>query len=849
MDTRGPLRRAAAFLVAGAILAAVVGWLLVVNHRAMAQRRADVLRQHAGALALQAVIVGHVLDGADAALRSAPDVHELGARMVQWTTSPGTGVDAPFERVVLLDARGEEVMAVGGPGPAAERGGVVAAPPGVSISPDGSRIRVAREIAASPGSPGRLVGTLAPEALSRALVHEWRPDGRPVPVHLVDDRGLALQPQVPGTALPRPPGALHVPPDGVAVPAGNDEAGKGLLVARVRIPGRDLSLLDVDLEEELLRDVPSDSSYAALATAVAVVLGAVALGVVVNVRSLVRRTRLEESSAREREVGEKAEALERETAERRRVERSRAVLANALEQSADAVAIADTGFRIEHVNPAFERLTGRAAGAARGRSLLDVLAPDAAATEPGRELLRAVGEGRPWSGELTGARAGGAPFDARVSVAPVRDGSGTVTHLVLSARDVTEERRGEERRRHAQKLEAIGTLAGGVAHDFNNLLTAIEGYAALALEELPPGSPVREDVEEIRRAGARAAELTRQLLAFGRRQVLDPESLDPNAVVDGIQRMIRRLIGEHVELSVDLQPGAWPVRADRGQLEQVLVNLAVNARDAMPGGGRLAVSTANVTLPEGEARAIIDGVAGEHVRIRVADTGVGMSPELVARVFEPFFTTKEPGKGTGLGLSTVHGIVKQSRGFVGVSSAPGAGTTFDVYLPRDRQPAPRPPEAGGTRSAIAGAGEVILIVEDEEQVRSLLVAQLSARGYAVLSAADGQEALRVAERRREPIHVLLADVVLPHLSGTDLARRIRRSHPETQVVLMSGHARDAVLAGEGGGNGPGPGPAFLAKPFQHDDLCALLRRLIDRGPDGPPAPPERAGSCDLRHRA
>ena len=382
-----------------------------------------------------------------------------------------------------------------------------------------------------------------------------------------------------------------------------------------------------------------------------------------------------------------------------------------------------------------------------------------------------------------------------------------------------------------------------MAHDFNNLLTAINGYAAIALEELQAGDPLREDLEEIRNAGERAADLTRQLLAFGRRQVLTPEALDPSVVVGGIQKMLGRIIGEHVHLVTNLQPDVWPIRADRGQVEQVLVNLAVNARDAMPAGGRLAVSTSNVRVTEAEARRHSEGAPGDFVRLRVEDTGLGMSQEVLARVFEPFFTTKAQGKGTGLGLSTVYGIVRQSHGFVGVTSAPGAGTTFDVFLPRDTADslpaAPGQEEDPGTLAA----GEVVLVVEDEEQVRSLVVSQLTARGYAVLSAADGREALRVAEGRAEPIDVLLADVVMPRMSGPELARLLQRAHPETVVIFMSGYAEEAVLAQ----GSPGAGGDFIGKPFAVDALTARIRQLLARKGRTRPGKPGGGATCDFRH--
>jgi len=300
--------------------------------------------------------------------------------------------------------------------------------------------------------------------------------------------------------------------------------------------------------------------------------------------------------------------------------------------------------------------------------------------------------------------------------------------------------------------------------------------------------------------------------------------------VSGIQKMLGRLIGEDIDLVTDLQAGSWTIRGDRGQIEQVLVNLAVNARDAMPRGGRLSISTANVTVSEAEARRFPEGLPGAFVRLRVSDTGVGMGPEVLARVFEPFYTTKDQGKGTGLGLSTVYGIVRQSQGFVGVASAPGAGATFDVFLPRDLQPA-GVEEAPRTHMAGArGAGEVILVAEDEEQVRSLIVSQLASRGFAVLSAADGREALRIAEHRRERIDVLLADVVMPRIAGPELAEMIARKHPETSVVFMSGYAEEAVLRV---GN-LRQGAAFIAKPFDVDELCKLIRSAIEKPEEAHP---------------
>jgi PAS domain S-box-containing protein len=860
VDTRGPLRRAAAFLAAGAVLASLVGWLLVENYRAATAQRAEVLRQHSVRIWFQAQTVGHALDNAERALRQVGESAEVegflgsldlgmseqyglamarGAvrgRLDALVTAGREGAEPLFERVSLLDAKGSELARAAADGerhttsgarPSAER-------EGVSLSSDGTRIVVVQSMAREGRPLGSMAGWLDAGAPSRALAYDARSGESPLRVYLADDSGTTFRPPGKPALRPLPSGATAVPADGVlvALPEAPAQDGKSVLSARVRIPGRSLSLVHVVDATDLFRTVPSDSATAYLASIAALILGAVGLGVFLNVRSLLHRTRQEEASARVREVGEKTEALEREAAERRRVEQARAVLANALEQSADAVAITDVELRIGHVNPAFERLTGRPAAEILGTRILEAIAPGEGSGGGGQRLLAALQRGEAWRGELVGARRDGPPFDARVSAAPVRDGGGAVTHHVVSIRDVTEEKREQEHRRHAQKLEAIGTLAGGVAHDFNNILTAINGYASLAADALPPEDPVREDLEEIRQAGARAADLTRQLLAFGRRQVLKAESIDPNGVVSGIQRMLGRLIGADVDLVTDLQPEAWRIRGDRGQIEQVLVNLAVNARDAMPGGGRLAISTANITISENEARRLPEGSPGAFVRIRVADTGVGMAPEVLARVFEPFYTTKEQGKGTGLGLATVYGIVRQSHGFVGVASAPGAGSTFDVFLPRDRT---LPVVEAPVRSLDTGgraSGEVILVAEDEEQVRSLIVAQLSSRGYAVLSAADGREALRIAEQRREPIDVLLADVVMPRVSGPELAQLLARKHPETAVVFMSGYAEEAVLRA----GSLAHGAAFLAKPFDVGELCLLLRRILQTPSEAHPPP-------------
>jgi PAS domain S-box-containing protein len=388
------------------------------------------------------------------------------------------------------------------------------------------------------------------------------------------------------------------------------------------------------------------------------------------------------------------------------------------------------------------------------------------------------------------------------------------------AEDVTERRGLEEQLRHAQKMEAVGRLAGGVAHDFNNLLTVIKGYSELMLPHLVDGDPMRAQVDEIRKAADRAASLTRQLLAFSRRQVLAPKVLDPNAVILNMERLLRRLLGEDVALHLQFDPKAGRIKADPGQMEQVIMNLAVNARDAMPTGGHLTIETSNVVLSEPWQQGM-KFEPGPHVLIAVSDSGHGMPKDVQNRIFEPFFTTKE--RGTGLGLSTVYGIVKQSGGYIWVYSEIGRGTTFKIYLPRVDEV----PETSHTRSTttVKRGDETVLLVEDEDGVRALIRQMLQRYGYKVMEAANAGEAFMFSERNTEPIHLLVTDVVLKHISGRELADRITASRPQTRVLYMSGYTEDAVVR-----HGVlEPGIAFLQKPFTADNLALKVREVLDNG--------------------
>jgi len=376
----------------------------------------------------------------------------------------------------------------------------------------------------------------------------------------------------------------------------------------------------------------------------------------------------------------------------------------------------------------------------------------------------------------------------------------------------------------AQKMEAVGRLAGGVAHDFNNLLTAILGYGNMVLSNLKEEDPLLAKVREIVKAGERAASLTKQLLAFSRKQVLQVKILDLNAAVADMEKMLHRVIGEDIELSAVVQDGLGQVRADPSQIEQVLLNLAVNARDAMPDGGRLTIETANVELKRPGLPSTPTIPSGRYVLLAMSDTGVGMDAEVRSHIFEPFFTTKEQGKGTGLGLATVYGIVQQSEGHIGVESEPGVGTRFEIYLPRvDHEFVTQ------TETAIVGplprGGETILLVEDEQSVRDLAREVLESQGYTVLESASGASSLELAEGLMRPIDLLVTDVVMPGMGGRVLWENFARLQPNARVLFMSGYTDDAVLR-----HGIlEPGVAFLQKPFTPGELVRKVREVLDSG--------------------
>jgi len=492
------------------------------------------------------------------------------------------------------------------------------------------------------------------------------------------------------------------------------------------------------------------------------------------------------------------------------------------ERAPIGIAVVDAGGRYVEVNPAFERMLGYPAGDIVGRHFSEVTLPaDLALTE--RLFGDMVTGGREqFFLEKRYVKQDGAAAWARLSVSAVRDPAGALIHTVSMIEDVSERKQLEEQLLHAQKLEALGQLAGGVAHDFNNLLAAMMGYTQLIQRTLAPDDPRQSDLVEIRRAGERAASLSRQLLAFARRQVIDPRVVDVNEALRATEPMLRRLVGTEVMVVLQLAPVIAPVRVDPGQLEQVILNLAVNASDAMPRGGTLTIETGAVTLDEAYGRLHPDATPGAHVLIAVRDTGIGMTPEVRARIFEPFFTTKEPGKGTGLGLATCYGIVKQAGGSIWVQSEPGRGATFKVYLPARAEAAPRV-AAPAAALPLPGGTETVMVVEDEPTVRSVTVRILASAGYRVLSASGGPEALATARRHGGEIHALVTDVMMPQMNGTKLAALLREERPTVRTLFVSGFTEEAGVRPDQLSKGMG----YLAKPFTAEALTERLRQVLD----------------------
>ena len=473
------------------------------------------------------------------------------------------------------------------------------------------------------------------------------------------------------------------------------------------------------------------------------------------------------------------------------------------------------------VNPALVRMLGYASAEEMLR--LD-LSRDVYAEPARRDTLVAECERRDQAEtETEWKRKDGSCITVRVSVRTVRGPDGRIDCYEGIVEDVTQQRSLEAQVRQSQRLEAVGRLAGGVAHDFNNLLTAITGYGDLLLQELGPDDPKRADVEEIRAAADRAAALTRQLLAFSRKQVLQPHVLDLNEVVRTLEKMLQRLIGEDIKLVFSAGAELGAVRADPGQIEQIVLNLAVNSRDAMPDGGQLTIETANVLLDADYGRKHAGAAPGEYVMLAVSDTGTGMNAETLSHIFEPFFTTKELGKGTGLGLATVYGIVKQSGGYVWAYSEPARGATIKIYLPRVHE-AVQSVEPAPVLLGVEGGSETVLLAEDDPAVREVASAALAQKGYRVLRAPDGQTALLMAGAEPGEIAVVVTDLVMPGMTGREVAEALAAARPGIRVIYMSGYTDDAVVR-----HGVlEQGMEYLQKPFTPRALMLKVREVLDR---------------------
>jgi two-component system, cell cycle sensor histidine kinase and response regulator CckA len=487
------------------------------------------------------------------------------------------------------------------------------------------------------------------------------------------------------------------------------------------------------------------------------------------------------------------------------------------ENAEDHIFVISRDDTIEFVNTAAARQHRRVPSDLIGRKRTEIFPPEIAERQ-GQNLRQVFETGRPVYVE---ARTIYEDREVWLStwLAPVADADGGVKAVLGVSRDLTERKRADEETRNAQKLEALGRLAGGIAHDFNNNLTAILGYVDMLIDRVDPREPIARDLNEVRRAAERSAGLVRRLLAFGRRQVLQTTTLDLHGVIRSIGPMLERLLGEHVRVDVLTTEGLLPITGDASELEQVIINLALNARDAMPSGGTLTIETSNTDPPQDQLSTM---GSGPYVLMRISDTGEGMSPHVREHVFDPFFTTKAAGHGTGLGLSAVYGIIKQLNGFIWVESQPSSGSTFYVYLPAATG------DAGGREAITATPAapesqqqHTILLVEDEETVRRFVRRALQTSGFRVLEATSPEDAVAIAERG-EPITLLLTDVVMPRMSGPELARRLKASRPDLPVLYMSGYAANSVLA-EGD---VAPAVPLLAKPFTTSQLVARIYEAL-----------------------
>ena len=511
------------------------------------------------------------------------------------------------------------------------------------------------------------------------------------------------------------------------------------------------------------------------------------------------------------------EAAIRDISERRKTEAELRMLMTAIAQIPESVMMTDAQGHILYVNPAFERITGYSRAEAIGKNPR-ILKSGRQDAQFYLDLWATLTTGQVWRGHFINKKKDGTCYTEDAVIAPVRNDSGEVVNYIAIKRDITHEVEVENQLRQAQKMDSIGRLAGGVAHDFNNILMAIIGNAELALEALPADNSVRTDIEEILHSSERAAALTRQLLTFARHQQVHPQVLKISELILNLSRMMQRLIGENISLKTEIATDLWSVKADPSQIEQVLVNMVINSRDAMPGGGTLTIRTLNMTFDVSSATRYQEMPPGEYVKILVQDTGTGIPEDVKEHIFEPFFTTKAKGKGTGIGLATCFGIIKKNGGYIGFDSAVGKGTTFRICFPRCRealsnhQTEPLRKEWRGT--------ETILLAEDDKALRQVVSRALAANGYTVLEAVNGRDALDVAANYAGNIQLLLSDVIMPEMNGPTLLDHLIQTRPAIKVIFHSGYIDDALV----GDSMAKHGALFIEKPFS---VAALLSKISE----------------------
>ncbi len=502
-------------------------------------------------------------------------------------------------------------------------------------------------------------------------------------------------------------------------------------------------------------------------------------------------------------------------------------IVTAIEQASETIVITDNKGIIQYVNPAFEAHSGYSSSEALGQNPR-ILKSDQHDKPFYRELWATISSGNTWYGTFVNKKKDGSLIREESSIAPIIGENGRITNYVAVKRDITKEAELEQQLNQAQRMESIGRLAGGVAHDFNNILTVINGHTQLTLLRMEPENPLREDIQVIQDAGAKAARLVQQLLAFSRKQIIRQEILHLDDEIQATKKMLDRLLGEDINIILLLDKNIWPVMADQAQFEQILINLAVNSRDAMPDGGKLTIEAFNLTLTKQNMPHQQHIFPGDYVLLRVSDNGEGMSPEIQKLMFDPFFTTKDVGKGTGLGMSTVYGIVKQNNGWIDVASEPGKGTTLSLYFPRcyEESDTPQGSQATQNLDQLDQGIATILLVEDDNEVRKLFFRLLSNLGYTVLEAKNGTDALDVSGTFQETIHLLLTDVVMPKMHGSEMARILQQERPEMKVLFMSGYTEDTIIR-----HGVlKDGINFLQKPVAPETMATAIHDILSGKP-------------------